>query len=457
MGREEAAMVVWNRYLRRLLPLVGRHLTTALRSRIDPEDVVQSALGSFFLRARQDQYVLERSGDLWRLLAAISLNKLKRQVERHTAGKRAITQEVAGVEMVKSIEPTPVSAVAVWEELAIVIQSMPPERREAIERYLAGEVPQQIATETSQSPRTVRRWVHALRDQLQRRLAPVPSPFAEVHAPLAREDYILKQHVGSGGFGKVYRAIEKKHGRTVAIKSLHKRRQCEPEAVRRFIQESQLLAKVSHPAIVGVHGLGQYPGGGYFLVMDWVAGENLQSRIDRSPLPLREAIIIVRRVADAVAAMHQRNVVHGDLKPANILVSHQGGVYVTDFGLASLRTRLTSVSSKAGGTLAYLAPEQLSDKPIDFPIDVYGLGGLFYAMLTGRHPRTGPVTDILQEIEQRIVPPRLGDLQPGFPRAIDGLVASCLAADPRERILSVSQFQKALEAIDLEQCEEPVS
>ncbi len=440
----EAAQAIVDRYLARLLPLIRKRLSVPIRSRIDAEDIAQSAFRSFFLKARDDRFTWEHSGDLWRLLAAISLNKLRRQIERHTADKRAVAREVAVTESLVRQEVLPDDAQALLEEVQFALREMPADSHEVLRQFLAGQSLEQLAEMGNKSPRTLRRWVQTFREKLERRLAPENSPITECKATLSWEDYLLKQHVGSGGFGKVYRAVEKRNHRTVAIKSLHKRHQHDRVAVQQFVRESQLMAKVCHPGIVGVHGLGKYPGGGYFLVLDWVDGENLQQRIARGTLPPAEAIRIARNVGNAIAAAHRNHVIHGDLKPANILISRQHTVYVADFGLASLRSHRRQVTAARGGTLAYLAPEQLTDSPLDFSVDVYGLCGLLYAMLTGQPPRTGSETSMMDDLEQGRLPRSPSSLGVSLSQQLETLIMNGLAADPRERLASAEQFVKEI-------------
>src|SRR5690606_14088832 len=114
---------------------------------------------------------------------------------------------------------------------------------------------------------------------------------------LRYSDYVLQQMLGSGGMGKVFRALEKTTGRTVAIKALHKARQSDPRAVSRFVHEAHILATLRHPNIVGVQGIGQFPSGGYILALDYVDGTDLQHRVNRGPLPYAEAVWLVREVA----------------------------------------------------------------------------------------------------------------------------------------------------------------
>lgn len=442
----DAAAEIVDRYLTRLLPLIRRRLSKSLRTRIDPEDVAQSTFRTFFLKAQDDHFTLEKPGDLWRLLAAISLKTLGRQVERHTASKRSVAREVTTDHPLSQHDPRPGEVEALLEEIEVALQAMPPDAREVISQILAGKTVEEIAETSDKSARTLRRWLQIFRETLKRRLHPQDERAIQDNAILLWQDYMLKQHVGSGGFGKVYRAVELQRNRTVAIKSLHKRHQRDQWAVRQFVREAQIMAKVCHPSIVGVHGLGQYPGGGYFLVMDWVDGENLQQKVNRAPLPVAEAVRIVNNVVGAISAAHHGNVLHGDLKPANILISRQNAVYVADFGLASLRSQTLNTNTIRGGTLAYLAPEQLTNTPLDFSVDVYGLGGLLYSILTGRPPRTGSPDTILGDLERGIppVPPSCWGIS--LPSQLEALVMNCLASDPAARLPTVEQFRLELKA-----------
>ncbi|RCS54256.1 hypothetical protein DTL42_03675 [Bremerella cremea] len=445
-----AAQAIVDRYLARLLPLIGKHLSPTLQQRFDPQDVAQSAFGSFFVQARDKRFLLQHSGDLWRLLAAISLNKLRRQAKRHSAGKRAVSREVATDLANIQQAPLPAEAVGLLEEVQLALAEMPADAQPLLGQFLAGQSLDELSPEHQKSPRTLRRWLQTFRDNLKRRLVQELPPFGDRIATLSWQDYILKQHIGSGGFGKVYRAIEKRRHRTVAVKSLHKRHQTNPFALGQLIRESQLMAKVCHPGIVGLHGLGQYPGGGYFLVMDWVDGENLQQRIDRAALPVSSAIRIVRHVAVAIAAAHRSNVIHGDLKPSNILLSRQNTVYVVDFGLASLHSQIVDTPPVRGGTLAYLAPEQLTSSAADFTVDVYGLGGLLYALLTGKPPRCGEPIAILSALEQGDLPLAPASLGMTLPTSLETFLMRCLATNPSERPSSAQQFLHELARITSE-------
>lgn len=448
-GDHDAAECIVNRYTKRLIPLVRSQLAQKLQARIDAEDVVQSALGSFFIRACRGQFTLENPGDLWRLLATVSLNKLRRQTEKGKAAKRSIDREVGQLTLAADIVPSHEDVVAVMELAENAYQSLPRESQEAFRLSLAGASFDEIANTLGKSPRTIRRWLQGAEGYLQNHLYSPPKIEPDRRFTLSWEHYVLKKYVGQGGFGKVYRAIEKRHNRTVAIKSLHKRHQGNPAAIQCFVREAQVLAKVRHPNVVGVHGLGQYPGGGYFLVLDWISGEDLQQKIDRGPMPIGDAITTVRQIANGIQAAHDSGVIHGDLKPANILTSSTGGVIVTDFGLATSLNQPTLIPIPRGGTLAYLAPEQLHAESLDERVDIYGLGAILYAMLTGQPPRQGQSDEIITLIKNNQLPDQLL-VEPDAHLSSSGLrnlILKCLEADPKHRFRNVSFFLQSLHEV----------
>ncbi|MCE9554053.1 MAG: serine/threonine protein kinase [Planctomycetes bacterium] len=278
-------------------------------------------------------------------------------------------------------------------------------------------------------------------------------------APLPYTDYLIQQHLGTGGMGKVYRATQRSLGRPVAIKALRKSRQDDPSAVEQFLQEARIVGQLRHPNIVGVHGLGRFPGGGFFLVMDLISGVDLATRLQAGPFPIAEAVRITAEVAGAIQCAHEHGVVHCDLKPANVLMDHSGHVFVTDFGLAALLshrsglvgTRIPTMDGAEaepparrspgvisstpglviGGTRGYLAPELLASPHTEpsVTIDVYGLGAILYSLLTGCAP--GEQAKCL----------RLPD---NIPQSIAEVCLKCLCREPAERFSTAAAVRIAL-------------
>jgi len=265
-------------------------------------------------------------------------------------------------------------------------------------------------------------------------------------APLPYSDYLLEEHLGTGGMGKVYRAKQSSLRRSVAIKALVKSRQHDRCAVERFIQEARIVAQLRHPNIVDVHGLGRFPGGGYFLVMELIDGEDLAVRIAREVLPVGEAVRITCEVAAAVEHAHEQGVIHCDLKPANVLIDRQGHVFVADFGLACLVK--PTAADGIGGTVGFIAPEQVDSDLGDIgpATDVFGLGALLYALLTARAP--GDLSFPDQDCQR----PRIRQFRSDVASNIEDLCSKCLAPHPKDR------FQRANDVvIALQKCHITVS
>ncbi len=205
--------------------------------------------------------------------------------------------------------------------------------------------------------------------------------------------YEITEPIGAGGMGEVYRARDTKLGRDVAIKVLPEAVAGSPERLARFEREAQLLASLNHPNIATVHGLEEADGLAY-LVMELVPGETLAEILERGPIPVDEAVVLVRQTVDGLEAAHEKGVVHRDLKPANIKVTPDGVVRILDFGLAkafetegtevasSLSPTLTRDATQAGvilGTAAYMSPEQARGKPVDKRSDIFSFGSVVFS------------------------------------------------------------------------------
>ena len=395
-GQSEAATALFDRYIARLLSLVRSRIGQKLKRRIDAEDVVQSAYRSFFVHAKEERYQLEKAGDLWRLLATITLNKLRSQVEKQTAAKRSIDHEAltdSAAITAKAPEPTAAEVVAIVEELHAVLDKLDQDERTVLIARLQGRSVLEISKSTEKSERTVRRLLAEAKRKIEERLikhnasdSRLLPVVVNANSQLQYSNYVLEQLVGTGGMGKVFRAREKSTGKKVAIKALHKVRQSDERAVSQFVQEAQILSKLDHPNIIGVQGLGRFPGGGYFLVMDYVDGYDLQSRLANGPLPIEEAISIVLKVAQAVGHAHTNGIVHCDLKPANVLLDKQGNVFVTDFGFAYLFAGDVNIQH-FGGTVGYIAPEILGLQSKPTPAaDFYSIGVILLSLVFGSVP-----------------------------------------------------------------------
>jgi len=441
-GQSDAATAIFDRYVARLIALARSRIGPKLKRRIDAEDVVQSAYRSFFVHAKKNEYQLAESGDLWRLIASITLNKLYSQVEKQTAAKRSIDREESADSVAYnaiSPEPTAAEVVAVLEQLHLATKGLSADELFAITASLQGQSVAEISVSLKKSDRTIRRLLAEGRQKIEQQLLagnesiPLPTILeVKQQSALQYSDFILEKLLGSGGMGKVFRARDKGKGKTVAIKALHKSRLSDKRAVSQFVQEAQILTKLRHPNIVGVQGLGQFPSGGYFFVMDYIDGKDLQSRMAGKPMPLKEVVAIVKQVANAIGYAHKNGIVHCDLKPANILLDRNGQVFVTDFGFAYLIAG--SSANNIGGTTGYMAPEIrcLHSQPTP-AADIYGIGVLLWVLATGKVP------DHLFDLNTET-----GDLTP-----ISAICKQCLTEDPDKRYTDMFCLIQDLETISV--------
>ncbi|HEU5405034.1 MAG TPA: protein kinase [Gaiellaceae bacterium] len=265
---------------------------------------------------------------------------------------------------------------------------------------------------------------------------------------LIAERYELEELVGSGGMSDVFRARDNQLDRRVAIKILHERYAGDPEYLTRFRTEARSVARLSHPNIVTVIDRGDDAGRQY-IVFEHVDGENLKELVRRSGrLPVRRAIELALAVADGLAFAHQEGLVHRDVKPQNVLLSREGEVKVTDFGIArSLEVEHgVTQTGTVLGTGEYLAPEQASGKPVSPATDVYSLGVVLWEMLAGEVPFSGEnfVAVALRHVNEPV--PSLREVRLDVSPRLAAAVERALAKDPAHRFPSMAALAKELRA-----------
>ncbi|MFQ3536649.1 MAG: protein kinase [Aggregatilineales bacterium] len=257
--------------------------------------------------------------------------------------------------------------------------------------------------------------------------------------------YQILERLGRGGMATVYRAYQSGMDRMVAVKVLHPQYTDDPSFVERFKREACSVGVLRHPNIVQVIDF-DVQDGHYYMVMEYVETESLKNRLQQlGGLPVREALSIVRKLADALAYAHAHGILHRDVKPANVLMSKSGEPILTDFGIAKLMdlTGLTA-SGAAIGTPAYMSPEAGRGDQVDERSDVYSLGVMLYEMLSGHLPFDAdtPYAVILKHINEP--PPPLGQRVPHLPEVVERIVIKALEKDKSRRYQSAAEMRDAL-------------
>lgn len=258
--------------------------------------------------------------------------------------------------------------------------------------------------------------------------------------------YEIEQKIGDGGMGTVYRGRDKRLHRPVAIKVLHSHYVNDSDFLARFQHEAQAAAILSHPNIVSVYDVGQ-DGDIHYIVMEYIDGLNLKTLINRdAPMDVAHAVAIAEAIAQGLSAAHKVGLVHRDIKPQNILVTHGGEhVQITDFGIA--KSHLSTTLTQTGitfGTADYISPEQAQGKKATPRSDLYSLGVTLYEMLTGRLPFTGdsPVAVAMQHVNT--APPAPRKLNPYIPPGLEAILLKALAKDPAQRPADAQEMSHML-------------
>ena len=258
---------------------------------------------------------------------------------------------------------------------------------------------------------------------------------------LTKDRYETLGHLGSGASSRVDKARDNVIGRTVALKTFLN--DFGPGLEQQFLREAQIIGQLSNPSIVQLYDVGINERGIPFLVMEYVAGKTLEDHLDPSALPLQRACAWAADLAGALALAHRAGIIHGDVKPGNILVTAENKVKLGDFGIA----RFASQSSGSGnlrGTPAYLAPEQIQGEPQDPRSDQFALGIVLYQMVSGVKPFDGSSLGAVcaQILNAEPVPPSRHN--PSVPKALDRIIARCLAKNPKDRFAHCDELASAL-------------
>jgi TolB-like protein/Tfp pilus assembly protein PilF len=268
--------------------------------------------------------------------------------------------------------------------------------------------------------------------------------------------YRLTAKLGAGGMGEVFRAVDTKLGRDVAVKILPAEMASDPERLERFRREAKVLATLDHAAIVSVFSIEEVDGI-HFLTMQLVDGETLDRLTPAEGLPLERFFELALPLADGLAAAHERGVIHRDLKPGNVMVAETGGIKILDFGLARIARSPESVDSELPtdvqtregvvmGTVPYMSPEQVSGRSVDHRSDVFSLGIVLYEMACGRRPFSGNSAAELASAILRDQPAPLSEFRNDLPEGLSNLIDRCLEKKADDRFQTVREVHAALRA-----------
>ncbi len=257
--------------------------------------------------------------------------------------------------------------------------------------------------------------------------------------------YQLGNRIAIGGMGEVWQATDLVIERTVAIKILKDEYLGDPGFLERFRAEARHAALVNHEGIANVYDYGEEDGSA-FLVMELVPGEALSSLIERErSLPVDKVLDIVGQTASALHAAHTAGLVHRDIKPGNLLITPEGRVKITDFGIARIADQVPlTATGQVMGTVQYLSPEQASGKPASPATDIYSLGIVAYEALAGKRPFTGESQVAIAMAQINDAPP---ELPPSIPEPVRNLVLSCIAKNPRNRPATAQHLARAAQML----------
>src|SRR5262245_30041463 len=279
--------------------------------------------------------------------------------------------------------------------------------------------------------------------------------------------YEILAPIGAGGMGEVYKALDTRLNRTVAIKVLPDHVSANPELRARLEREAKALSGFQHPHICTLYDVGRQEGAAGevdYLVMEYLEGETLATRLERGALSTGELLRIAIAVADALDKAHRKGVVHRDLKPGNVILT-KGGAKLLDFGLAKERrggvvaSSLTALPTRAQpltaegtivGTFQYMAPEQIEGADADARADIFAFGCVLYEMVTGRRAFEGKSQASVIAAILAAEPPPIATLRPSAPPALDHVIRTCLAKDPDERFQSAHDLLLQLRFISVD-------
>ena len=270
--------------------------------------------------------------------------------------------------------------------------------------------------------------------------------------------YRIEQMLGEGGMGVVYKAIDTRLDRPVAMKFLSEPLAREPQALERFRQEARAASALNHPQICTIYDIGEH-NGQPFIVMEFLEGESLKDRIPKGPIAVDQVIDIAIQIASALEAAHAKGIIHRDIKPGNLFLTRTGQAKILDFGLAKLAARdvgmshsttLGSAKTMAGtvvGTVSYMSPEQARAEEVDARSDLFSMGVVLYEMATGQQAFAGPSVAMVFDSLLNRDPAPPAQLNVAIPTQLDHTIQKALEKDRKLRYQQSSELRTDLERL----------
>jgi tetratricopeptide (TPR) repeat protein/TolB-like protein len=264
--------------------------------------------------------------------------------------------------------------------------------------------------------------------------------------------YVVREMLGAGAVGEVWRATDERLGRDVAIKVLLPHLSSEPERVRGFAEEARTAGSLNHPNIVSVHDIGEH-GGAPYIVSEYADGETLRMRLKRGPMSIEMTTGVTLQIIRGLTAAHAQGIVHRDLKPDNVYLRADGGVKILDFGLAKLKTASSmsiqpdapAGAASLAGTAGYTAPEQVIGREADARSDLFALGVTMYEMLAGERPFKANSTVDTLNFTLALTPADIREVRNEVPSSLARVVSRLLEKTPEARFQSAEAVLEALE------------